>query len=56
MSLSASSVPSTALFTDFMYLLRDYGVPVSPIDLLELNRGLDCGIVRSLDDLFVFCP
>ena len=55
MSLSASPVPSTALFTDFMYLLRDYGVPVSPIDLLELNRGLDCGIVRSLDDLFVFC-
>ena len=32
---------STALFTDFLYLLRDYGVPVSPKDLLDLgDRGL----------------
>ncbi|MDZ4859969.1 MAG: hypothetical protein SGI88_13405 [Candidatus Hydrogenedentes bacterium] len=44
---------STALFTDFLYLLRSYGVPVSPKDLLDLNRGFDLGLVNSLDDLFV---
>ncbi len=45
---------STALFVDFVYLLRDYGVPVSPEDLLHLNDGLEKGIVQTLDDLFVF--
>ena len=45
---------STALFVDFVYLLRDYGVPVSPEDLLHLNEGLEKGIVKTLDDLFIF--
>jgi hypothetical protein len=47
-------VGATALFVDFVYLLRDYGVPASPRDLIELNRGLEKGIVKDLDDLFVF--
>ena len=42
-----------ALFVDFLYLLREYGVPASPKDLLELNRGLEKGLVHTLDDLFV---
>lgn len=42
------------LFTDFLFLLRDYGVPASTEDLLELNAGLGRGMVQSLDDLFVF--
>ncbi|MBI2434981.1 MAG: hypothetical protein HYV26_19165 [Candidatus Hydrogenedentes bacterium] len=42
------------LFVDFLYLLRDYGVPASPEDLLELNAGLEKGVVEGLDDLFVF--
>ena len=42
-----------ALFIDFVLLLRDYGVPASPRDLLEMNRGLEKGIVKDLDDLFV---
>ncbi len=50
---SSASDYSTALFADFFYLLRDYGVPVSPKDLLDLNRGFDRGLVKSLDDLFV---
>ncbi|MBX7254987.1 MAG: hypothetical protein K1Y02_01405 [Candidatus Hydrogenedentes bacterium] len=54
MSEAYSPTSSTALFVDFMYLLRDYGIPVSPQDLLDLNRGLDRGIVHTLDDLFVF--
>lgn len=43
-----------ALFVDFLYLLREYGVPASPTDILELNAGLEKGLVESLDDLFVF--
>lgn len=45
---------SNALFVDFLALLRDYGVPASPRDLLELNEGFEKDIVESLDDLFVF--
>jgi len=45
---------SNALFVDFVTLLRDYGVPASPRDLLELNEGIEKGLVESLDDLFVF--
>ncbi len=40
-------------FTDFLYLLRDYGVPVSPRDALDLYRGLGKGLVRTLEDFFV---
>lgn len=43
-----------ALFVDFVYLLREYGVPASLKDLLELNRGLQKGLVNDLDDLFIF--
>jgi len=50
-----SKTYSTALFSDFLFLLRSYGVPVSPKDLLDLNRGFDLALVRSLDDLFVLC-
>ncbi len=42
-----------ALFVDFFYLVREYGVPVNTKDLLELNRGLEKGLVHTLDDLFV---
>jgi len=52
---SAPSTPmSNALFVDFVALLRDYGVPASVKDLLELNAGLEKGVVANLDDLFVF--
>lgn len=54
MTAFSTAVPSTVLFADFVYLLREYGIPASPRDLLDLNRGLDRGIVQSLDDLFVF--
>ncbi len=45
---------SNALFVDFVALLRDYGLPTGPRDLLELNGGLEKGVVTNLDDLFVF--
>lgn len=43
-----------ALFVSFAALLRDYGVPVGVREILELNQGLEKGIVRNLDDLFIF--
>lgn len=43
-----------ALFADFLYLLREYDVPASPKDLLDLNLGFEKGLVNTLDDLFVF--
>lgn len=41
-------------FTDFFYLLRDYGVPVSIRDVLDLYRGLAKGLVKTLDDFFIY--
>lgn len=49
-----TSIYQNALFVDFVALLRDYGVPASVKDLLEMNQGLEKGVVQSLDDLFVF--
>lgn len=42
-----------ALFVDFVSVLHEYGVPASPRDVLELNRGIERDLVRDLDDLFV---
>ena len=42
-----------ALFLDFFYLLRDYNLPVTPREFLEFNEGLEKGLVKDLDDLFV---
>jgi uncharacterized protein len=43
-----------ALFVDFLYLLREYGVPATLKDLLDLNKGLEKGLVHTIDDLFIF--
>lgn len=53
---TVSEEPRTynALFVDFLYLLREFGVPASPKDLLDVNTGLKKGLVKDLDDLFVF--
>ena len=37
----------------FLYTVREFGVPASTADLLELYRGMDKGLVRGLDDFFV---
>ncbi len=48
-----SREPYNALFVDFVYLLRDYGVPAGLPDLLEVNAGLERGLVKDMDDLLV---
>lgn len=53
--MSAQPAPSNSLFfTDFVYLLRDYGVPVSMRDVLDLYRGLEKGVAESVEDFFIF--
>ncbi len=42
------------LFTDFFQLLQNYGVPISLQYLVEFQAGLEKGLVRNLDELFVF--
>lgn len=54
MDAQVETPPCNGLFVDFVALLREYGVPASMRDLLELNRGLERGLVNNLDDLFVF--
>ncbi len=41
------------MFTGFYYLLREYGVPATMESVLELHRGLEKGLARDLDDLFL---
>jgi hypothetical protein len=52
--MTAPAPAPNALFVDFVALLRDYGVPVSVKDLLELHQGLGKGLVWNLEDLMVF--
>lgn len=41
------------MFTGFYYLLREYGVPATMEYVLELHRGMEKGLVRNLDELFL---
>ncbi|HYG63066.1 MAG TPA: hypothetical protein VEL74_10825 [Thermoanaerobaculia bacterium] len=41
-------------FTDFIYRLREYGVPVSLTDTLDFYKGLEKGLAPDLESLFVF--
>ncbi len=41
-------------FTQFVYRLRDYGLPVSMTDTLDFYRGLEKGLAADLESLFVF--
>jgi len=40
------------MFTNFFYLLRQVGVPVTPTSFLRLQGALRSGLVSSLDDFY----
>jgi len=40
------------MFTNFFYLLRHVGIPVSPTSFLRLQRALKEGLITSLDDFY----
>src|SRR4030043_2482511 len=40
------------MFTDFFYLLKKAGIPVSPTSFLRLQKALSMGLINSLDDFY----
>ena len=42
------------MLTGFVQLLREYGLPVGLDGAMELHRGLEQGLGRDLDELFIF--
>jgi hypothetical protein len=40
------------MFTNFFFLLRQVGIPVSPTSFLRLQRALCMGLITSLDDFY----
>jgi len=41
------------MFTNFFYLLRQLGIPVTPTSFLQLQKALSMGLINSLDDFYV---
>jgi uncharacterized protein with von Willebrand factor type A (vWA) domain len=41
------------MFTQFFYLLRDVGIPVTPTSFLRLQQALGTGLITSIDDLYM---
>ena len=40
------------MFVNFFYMLRDKGIPVSPISFLRLQKALGMGLIQSLEDFY----
>ena len=40
------------MFTNFFYLLRQVGIPVSPTSFLRLQKALGMGLITSIDDFY----
>lgn len=40
------------MFVNFFYLLRDHGIPVTPTSFLRLQKALNMGIIRSVEDFY----
>ncbi len=41
------------MFTNFFYLLKQVGVPVSPTSFLRLQKALSMGLISSIDDFYI---
>ncbi|MFO8088519.1 MAG: hypothetical protein R6U13_01670 [Desulfatiglandaceae bacterium] len=41
------------MFTDFFYLLKNAGIPVSPTSFLKLQEAMNLGLIGSLEDFYV---
>jgi uncharacterized protein with von Willebrand factor type A (vWA) domain len=40
------------MFLDFYYLLREYGISISPTAFLRLHKALSMGLINSLEDFY----
>lgn len=47
-------MPPALPFLDFVYLLRDYGIKPGLKEVLDFFRGLEKGLARNLDELFLY--
>ncbi|CAM2065108.1 hypothetical protein SCOR_07005 [Sulfidibacter corallicola] len=47
------STQAEPLFIDFFYLLREYDIPVSLTEIMDFYTGLEKGLVKTLDELFI---
>ncbi len=42
------------MLTNFFYLLREYGIPITLHEVMDFHEGLDKGLVNDLDELYVY--
>ena len=47
-------VKPSPLFIGFFYVLKEYDIPISMQYMLDFYAGLEKGLVRNLDELFIF--
>jgi len=40
------------MFTNFFYLLKQVGIPVTPTSFLRLQKALSMGLITSVDDFY----
>ena len=40
------------MFLAFYYLLREYGISISPTAFLRLQKALSMGLINSLEDFY----
>ncbi|MBN2125999.1 MAG: hypothetical protein JW821_17000, partial [Deltaproteobacteria bacterium] len=40
------------MFTEFFYMLKKVGIPVTPTSFLRLQKALSIGLVNSIDDFY----
>ncbi len=40
------------MFTEFFYILKKVGIPVSPTSFLRLQKALGMGLINSIDDFY----
>lgn len=40
------------LFLNFFYILKDYGIPVTIENILELEKAMEKGLISNIDELY----
>jgi len=50
----AEATTSVPPFLDFIFLLREYGILVGVRQVLDFYKGMEQGLVQSLDELFLY--
>jgi uncharacterized protein with von Willebrand factor type A (vWA) domain len=51
--IQASGTSGDSVFNNFLFTLKDAGIPVSPTAFLKLHQALGLGLVSSLNDFYI---